>query len=469
MAELRFRPPRMRPVRLYGRRWWGLRAPLARPPVVLVLGFAALIAVGTLALLLPISVHPGGHADLLTALFTSTSAVCVTGLVVVDTGPFWSPFGQAVILVLMQVGGLGFVIGATALALLLGRRVSIRQRVILEEIGSATNLGGSVLIVRAVLFTLGCEAVGAALLWTRFAARFGVGYGLWLAVFHAVSAFTNGSFDLMGEGGKSFADYRADPLVLLTIAALIIMGGLSFLTVQETVKVRRWRRLSLDSKMVLLGTPLLLLGGTALLFLTEKDNPVSLGGRPLPEQALNAFFHSAAARTSGFTTWDFSRSDPRGLFFLLGLMFIGGAPGSMAGGIKITTAGAIVAGVWGTVRGNAEPSLLARRLAPGQLAQALSVAVLALALILNVTLAISLIEGPRLRLPFLNLLFEVTSAFGTVGFSAGVTAQLSAASKVLLILTMFVGRLGPVTAATALAARHHAAPYRLPSEPIRIG
>ncbi len=441
-------------------------APL-RSPVALVLGFAVLIATGTGALLLPVSAR-AAHTDPLTAFFTATSAVCVTGLTVVDTATHWSLIGQAVILILMEVGGLGFMIGATALTLVLRRRLSLRQRVIMREIGSSARLGdGSELIARTILFTLGCEAVGTLLLWTRFAPRYGLRYGLWLALFHAVSAFTNGSFDLFR--GHNLAAFGADPVVLLTIAGLIIVGGLSFIVVQELYQTRRWRRLSLDSKVVLLTTTVLLAGGAALIFLTERHNPASLGGRPLGEQALDAFFHSAAARTCGFTTWDFARSDPRSLFILLGLMFIGGAPGSMAGGVKLTTVSVILAGVWSTARGRAEATLLKRRLLAAEQAQALAVAVLSVGLIVVITLIISLSEGPRLRAPLLNLLFEVTSAFGTVGFSVGLTAHLSALGKLLLIATMFVGRLGPVTVATALIERPQGASLRPPSESVRIG
>ncbi len=441
-------------------------APLP-PAARLVLGFLGLIGLGTLALLLPFSARGGGF-DPLTTLFTATSAVCVTGLVVVDTADHWAPFGQAVILALMQLGGLGFVIGVTALALFSGGRMSLRQRVALRESGSALRLGGQGgLIRRTVLLTLACEAVGALLLWLRFGPRFGWGHGLWLAVFHAVSAFTNGSFDLFG-GFRSLADFGGDPVVLLTIAALIGGGGLSVIVFEDLRRHRRWRRLSLDSKLVLLGGPLLLLGGAALLFAVERQNPATLGGQPLWRQLLNALFHSAAARTAGFTTWDFARTDDRSLFFLLGLMFVGGAPGSMAGGIKLTTAGVLVAAVWGTLRGRPEVALLGRRLPTGQPGQAFAVAVLALALIANVALAISLLEGPG-RHPFLSLLFEVTSAFGTVGTSVGIAPHLPVGGKLLLILTMFVGRLGPVTVGLALTARADAVHYRLPSEPVRIG
>jgi len=439
-----------------------------RPHVALVLSFAALIAAGTAALMLPFSTR-GARADLLTALFTSTSAVCVTGLVVVDTGSYWSSFGQAVILILMECGGLGFVIGVTAVRLFTRARIGLHERLIIQETGSTLRLGDQGgLVQRAVLLALAGEALGAIVLWARLAPHFGVGSALWLAVFHAVSAFTNGSFDLFGDF-RSLTDVGADPVVLLTIAVLIVVGGLSLVVTEDLHQQRRWHSLQLDTKLVLIGTAVLLLGGTVILFLTEQHNPASLAGWPLGRQLVHAFFLSAASRTAGFTTWDFSRTDERSLFFLLGLMFVGGAPGSMAGGIKVTTTAVMVVTVWSALHGRTEASFLGRRIVPHQIVQALTVSVLAAALIATVSLVISLIEGTHLRAPFLHLLFEITSAFGTVGLSTGVTTQLSAVSQLLLAVTMFVGRLGPVTIALALTAGHRDVFHRLPHELVRIG
>lgn len=447
-----------------------------RRPVLLVGGFAALIALGTALLLLPISARDGA-AQPLTALFTATSAVCVTGLVVVDTRDHWTPFGQVIIASLMQIGGLGFVIGVATIRLLLGQRPNLRDRLLLQDTGAITRLGGQqALIIRAVAVTFGVEAVGALLLWARFAPQFGSGQGLWLGIFHAISAFTNGSFDLFG-GFRSVADFRNDPLVLLTLAALIIIGGLSVVTLTDLWQFRPWgarrhggwRRLSVDSKVVLLGTAILLGGGTVALLLTEWGNAATLGGLTPGQRLLNAFFHAAAARTAGFTTWDFGQARQQTLFMLSGLMFIGGAPGSMAGGIKVTTVAALLASIRSSLRGQPEPTLFARRLPIRLIGQALTVTTLALALIVNVTLLISLLEGERLGVSFMAILYEVTSAFGTVGSSVGLSPRLGSISQLLLILMMFVGRLGPITVALVLTARRHEERYRYPSESLRIG
>lgn len=446
-----------------------------RRPVLLVLGFAALILAGTALLLLPISARDGTPRPLV-ALFTATSAVCVTGLVIVDTHDYWTPFGQVVIAILMQLGGLGFVIGVATIRLLLGQRPSLRDRLLLQETGAITLLGGQqALILRAILVTCGAEAVGALLLWTRFAPLYGPWQGLWYALFHAISAFTNGSFDLFG-GFRSVTGFRADPLVLLTLAGLIIVGGLSVVTLTDLWQHRPWRerrggwrRLSVDSKAVLLGTALLLWGGTALLLLTEWGNPATLAGLSPWQRLLNAFFHATAARTAGFAAWDFSQVRQSTLFMLSGLMFIGGAPGSMAGGIKITTLAALLAAIWGSLRGQPEPTLFARRIPPRLIGQALAVTTLAFVLIVGVALPISVIEGERLGVSFVAILYEVTSAFGTVGSSTGLSPRLGAVGQLCLIAMMFIGRLGPVTVALVLTERRHEERYRYPSESLRIG
>ncbi|ACZ41546.1 H(+)-transporting two-sector ATPase [Thermobaculum terrenum ATCC BAA-798] len=417
--------------------------------------------------MLPVSSNHGWTSPLV-ALFTSTSAVCVTGLVVVDTGTYWSPFGQLVILLLMEVGGLGFVVGATALVLLGKGRLGFQEREIVRQTGTTLILGGqSSFVTRAVTLALVGQLAGAILLLIRFIPEFGLIRGIWMSIFHSVAAFTNGSFDLFGDY-RSLAGYRSDPLVLLTIAMLIIAGGTSLLVAEDLWRHRSWRKFTLDTKIIVIGIPTLLILGTVFIMLIESKNPNTLGNRPLGEQLLNSFFHSSAARTAGFTTWNFGLSDDRTLFFVIGLMFIGSAPGSMAGGIKITTMAIILAVAWSNILGRRDTELMRRRVPQEQVGQALTVALLGVLLIVTIALTISLLERARFRDDFIKVLFEVTSAFGTVGLSTGITPELSAPSQILLIITMFVGRLGPVTLATSLSHRSQSK-YRFPIESVRIG
>jgi Trk-type K+ transport system membrane component len=268
------------------RSWRPARARLSRrgalrPQLAVVLGFVALMLLGTLALLLPASSH-GGRTDVVTAFFTATSAVCVTGLQVVDTGTYWTPFGQAVLMILMQLGGLGFVVGATVLHLIRRSTLSFQERAAAQEAGYTVQLGGhGGLVQRAVLLALLAEAAGMIILWTRVAPRVGTARGLWFAAFLSVSAFTNGSFDLFGDS-RSLADYRTDPVLLLTIAGLIITGGLSLIVVEDVRRARSWRRLALDSKLVLSGTVVLLAAGTLFILVVERGNSSSLAGLRSP-------------------------------------------------------------------------------------------------------------------------------------------------------------------------------------------
>ncbi len=459
-----FRPPRVRPWRIVVPR---TVRPRGRVPssLVLVFSFMAGIALGTGLLLLPISTQNGVRADVTEALFTVTSAVCVTGLTVVDTADYWSRFGQAVIIILIQFGGLGFMTGATLFLILFGRRIGLRGRVLVGESLGAETPGGVIRLVRRIAFyTLIVEGVGALLLLIRFLRDNSPGLAIWKSVFHAISAFNNAGFDILG-GFRSFIPYQGDALVLLVLAALIILGGISYLAVADVLAFPRTGKLALDTKLVLSVTFALLFLGTVAIFFSEFFTPNAFAGMSTPEKLLNAFFMSVVPRTAGFTSVMVGLFPDYILFFIILLMFIGGASASTAGGIKVNTFGVLIAAIYSSIRGMERASAYGRDFTQVQVNRALTVVMLSLALIALVVLLLSIFEGQT----FLSLLFETVSAFGTVGLTTGVTPHLSTAGRLIVIGMMFAGRLGPLTLAVSLLQQQRPSVYRRPTEPVRIG
>ena len=466
-----FRVPRVEP--------WRIPLALVRVPkfksisvAVLIWGFAIIIAIGAVLLMLPISRAdptpvPLGEA-FPDALFTATSATCVTGLTVQETGVYWSYFGQAVILVLMQVGGFGFMTSATLLLLAFGRSVGLREKLLISESMGVEKLGGLVsLLMGIAIFTLMCEGFGAVMLYIRFSQEFSSpGTALWQSIFHSVSAFNNCGMDIVGGG--SLTTYQNDPLVVLTIAALIILGGLSFLVVWDVFKKRSFSKLSLDSKMVILVTAFLLILGTAVLLAMEYNNPDTLGPMRPAGKVLSAFFQSVTPRTAGFNVIFVGRMTAYSLFFTIMLMFVGGASGSTAGGVKVNTFGVLLATVWSSLRGKEHAQAFGRELRPQQIHRGLAVAMLALGLVGIVTLVLSITEHDK-PFQFIDVLFETVSAFGTVGLSTGITGALTLAGKFTIIVTMFAGRLGPLTLALSLVQGQRTTEYRYPQDQVRIG
>jgi trk/ktr system potassium uptake protein len=432
-----------------------------------VTGFAVLIAIGTLLLFLPISRVPGQSADLAVAFFTATSAVCVTGLVVVDTATAWSPFGQVVILALVQVGGFGFMTGSTLLLLLfVGGRIGLRDRILAQASTGDLELGGVVSIVRRIaLFTIVVEAAGAAVLFAAFAAGGReAGQSAWFGLFHAVTAFNNAGFDLFG-GFRSLADFGTNPVVLVTLGTLIVLGGLSVAIVADVLARRRWGRLVLESKLVLLTTFVLIVGGAVAFAALEWSNPATLGALPVEHRPLNALFESVTLRSAGFAVVDQGALGDAALFIAMALMFIGGASGSTAGGIKVNTFSVLLIAIVSTIRGRPSAEAFGRRVPHELIYRALSVALLSIAFVFIVAFGIAVVAGT----PFVDTTFEAISAFGTVGLTTGITHLLPAPAQVLLALAMFGGRLGPLTLALALASRQRPALYRPALESMRIG
>lgn len=442
-----------------------------RPVRVLPLGFLLIILAGTALLMLPAASADGKPLSFLEALFTATSASCVTGLVVVDTGTFFSPFGQAVLLGLIQLGGLGFMAVATMLFVSLGKRISLRERMTIAESLGENRLQGVVRLgSSAVLVTLAIEIVGAALLSIRFIPMFGLRRGLWYAVFHSVSAFCNAGFDLLGNG-QSFTAFSGDALVNFTLMALIVLGGLGFSVLLCIRRERRWRRLTLHAKIVLAGTGLLIVGGAVLIFITEYANPNTLGAMPLPEKCLASLFQSVTLRTAGFNSIDqLGMRDATKLISIF-LMLVGGAPAGTAGGLKITTFAMMLLTLRAQVYGREDTEVFGRRIPRAMIRRALCILTIGLfAVVISVT-GISLFEEATAagELGFLNQMYEAVSALCTVGVTTGVTAASGMGTRILLICMMYIGRVGMLTLALAMTGGKTEALIRYPEEEILIG
>ena len=444
---------------------YAARRTALHPALISVAGFAAVILVGTVILMLPIASATGQATSFMDALFTATSAVCVTGLVVVDTGTYWGPFGQAVIAALIQIGGFGFMTTATLLLLLVGRRVTIRQRLVLSEAMGGDALGSVLTVIRRLfIFTVAAELIGMIVLTSRFLDVVEPPQALWWGVFHAISAFNNAGFDLFG-GFRSLLFFQEDSVVLLTIAALIIAGGISYVVLADVARGRRMVRLELNTKIVLTATVVLTVLGMLALLVSEYSNPDTLGGMPPGTRLLNAFFQSVTARTAGFSSVNIGAMTEGGLLVLAILMFIGGATASAAGGIKLQTFSLLFFVILSAVRGLPEVVVFQRRVPIAEVMRALSIALLALALVFVVSLVLEMAEASA----FLPLLFEAMSALGTVGLSTGLTPETVPVSRLILIFAMFAGRLGPLTLVLALVAREKRPHYRWPEGSVKIG
>jgi trk system potassium uptake protein TrkH len=446
----------------------GKRVPASPKPIGIrgiVVGFALLIAVGTLLLSLPMARVPGTSWNLLDSLFTATSAVCVVGLVVVDTGTHWGLFGQAVILALVQLGGLGVMTASMFILIILRRPVSFRDRVQLEETSRLGNIRSvSGLLWATILVTVFFELAGMAAIWFHLEGLTTDRQALWPAVFHAVSAFNNAGFDVTGSL-SGFASFARDPLMLLIIAGLTIFGGLGALVLMDIVSQRSWRTLSQNSKIVLITSALLLIVGFLGILGAEFANPKTLGALSLTDKLSNAFFHSVVARTSGFNSLLVKEFRDETQLLTMALMYVGGATGSTAGGIKVTTLAVLVLATMAASRGYEHASAFGGQLSHQLIYRALAVAAYALAMVFLGTLVLVTTEPFAFR----QVLFEVVSAFGTVGLTTGITPDLSIAGKLTIIALMYLGRLGPLTVAYALAQRAREPSYQLPQRDVAIG
>lgn len=431
------------------------------------MSFLAAIAVGTGVLMLPACSAPGRTTTVVDALFTATSATCVTGLSSVDTEHHFSRLGQAAILALIQLGGLGNVLFSSAALLLFSRRIGLRDRISIQENLPGFSLAASGRLSRLVLvFFLACEAVGAILLWLVWGRRYEGLDGVWVSVFHSVSAFCNAGFSTFSA---NLADFATEPGLNLVIMALIVVGGLGYLVCGEIylrVRNRSLRRhLSLHTRLVLAVTVVLIpLGALGILFF-EWDNPGTLAPMATADRVLASFFHSVSCRTAGFNTVAMGELREETLQWMMVLMFIGGAPGSAAGGIKVSTFGILMLAALAQLRGRRDVEAWGRRIPWSRVLQALSLTIVAVLTVMGVTITLNYLE----ELAYSEILFETVSGLATVGLSTGITPQLRPESKLLLCLAMFVGRVGPLTLAASLIARRVESPTRYPEGEVVIG
>lgn len=422
------------------------------PTRIVVISFALIILTGTLLLMLPVSSKNGESASFLTSLFTSTSATCVTGLVVVDTWSTWTLFGQIVILGMIQLGGLGFMTAITLISFVLHRKITLSERLVMASTLNLQDVDGVVRVVRhALIGTAIIEGIGATILSICFIPEFGLLGGIWRGIFHAVSAFCNAGFDILGSKGRftNMTTYTDHPVILITIMSLIVIGGLGFFVWEDLYRCRRWKTLSFYSKMVLTMTAALIVGGAAFFFFVEYNNPATLGTMPALQKAVNAFFQSITLRTAGFNTIDLpSLTDSSKVLSIL-WMLIGGSSGSTAGGIKTGTFAVLLIAFWSGMRGREQVAFRGRSIPDCQVANAMTLVGMVGALVLLASMTISLAE----HIPYLTASFEVASAMGTVGLSLNLTPTLHDFSRVIIIILMYLGRVGILSVSIAFITR----------------
>lgn len=405
------------------------------------ISFALLILAGAIVLMLPISSKTGAQTPFLTALFTSTSATCVTGLSLVNIGEYFSVFGQIVLLILIQIGGLGFVTILCFGFLLSKKRIGLRNRMLIAQNMGLESLEGVVGLVRRILCITGAvEGGGAVILSARFIPRVGIVKGIWFGIFHSVSAFCNAGFDLIGDG-QSMLSFRNDPVMLITLAMLIIIGGLGFIVWAELIKKRSWNKISMYSKVVIISTITLLVLGTAVFFAFERKNPATMGDSGLMQKILGAFFQSVTTRTAGFDAIGQNRLTEQSKLVSVILMMVGGASGSTAGGIKIGTAALVLISLFSVLRAKSDIVIFGRRVRHSTIIHAMSLLVMWLVLTVAGAAAVSVSDGK----PVLDTIYETASAYSTVGLSVGITETASLFTKLLFILYMFFGRVGIMT------------------------
>ncbi|SHK23015.1 trk system potassium uptake protein TrkH [Hathewaya proteolytica DSM 3090] len=440
---------------------------ILQPVQILAIGFALVILIGAIILTLPISSAANKATNFVDCLFTSTSSVCVTGLITKDTATYWSTFGQCVIIILIQVGGLGFMSFATLVFMLVGKKITLKERLVMQEAMNSLTLQGLVKMTKYILiFTFSIEGIGVMILATQFIPDFGLGKGIAYSVFHAISAFCNAGFDLMGNF-SSLTSYYDNSVVIMTISFLIISGGLGFYVWNELYHHRESSRFTLHTKLVLITTFILIVGGAIFMFVFERNNVQTLGPMNIKDKVVNATFASVSPRTAGFNSIALDKMTVGGKFLTTVLMFIGGSPGSTAGGIKTTTLIVLIFAMISTIRCREDVEICHKRITKDIVYKAILVAIMSFLLIISATFALAITEhGFNLE----QIVFEVVSAFGTVGLTLGITPELSSMGKIVIAICMYFGRLGPLTIILAFSSRRSIkGKIKYPEEKILVG
>jgi len=427
--------------------------------------FAGFILLGALLLLFPISNTTGQFTNPVTALFTATSAATLTGLSVVETGVYWSTFGQVVLFLLFEFGGFGFVIGATLLLIAINGRFGLRDRLLIGESLGVEQVSGVVgLVVKVAIFTLLLQAVGAVLLYLRWASTGDTGVSFWTAFFHSASAFHNSGLDIFGKY-NSMAGFHTDIPTLLITAFLVIIGSTGYMVLADFFRKRVFTRISLDTKIVVFTTLILLVLGALVFFIAEYSGVNARGDLSLGQKITTAFFQSVVPRTAGFSVWDFNQVQPVTLLFTLFLMVIGGAVGSTAGGIKVTTFGVLLITAWNVLRGREHLGAFGRQITKQTVMKAMTLVMLYIFVAALVIFLLSITDN----FPIEKLLFETISALSTVGLSTGITPELSIASRFIIMAAMFIGRLGPLVLVAYIVHHKQKVELEYPHENIRLG
>ena len=440
-------------------------------PYILLFGFLLLIVIGALLLSLPLANKGSGFTSPVTSFFTAISAVTVTGLTVVNTSTYWNGFGQAVIFILLLVGGLGFMAVATFLLILMGQRSTLPERLVMRDTMGADRMVGLRRITSylfLVVFLI--YAVGAAAIFWRIDGLddMGLGESVWQSVFLSVSSFNSAGFSILPELpiGSGLTRIGTEGTLLAIMMVLIVLGGIGWTVLVDVARHHRFARFSLDTKLVLVTSLLLWAVGAGVFLLAEFANDDTVGGLGLGDKVVSSIFHSVSGRTAGFTAVNFGEAEDFTKLVYPGLMFIGGAAGSVAGGIKVATFAVIIAAVISSVRGRSQAEAFGREIAQIQVLRALTVGVVGLGIFVILLPILTVIDP---NIPFVNLLFDTVSAFGTTGSSTGIVRDLSLTGKSLFMVTMLVGRLGPLTLALALAPREEGTLYRYAQERVKIG